>query len=802
MFVLRPFNSKCTIQQVHRHPFINKTRLVGSSKKLKKKERALAWIRKVLGVSDLPLSEALSLDGFSFLNLINVVYPTKYNKICQTRQRHEMQRNNLAEYKKTLKMLGLDQNKLFMVDRLLEGDQEHYEKLISSVLFLQKHYEKEGYTKIKFVSHRTFYFMNNTEDGSQEDSDDDLADLFEDNVDGIVAPQGFVNENFVGGYDFKQHNYLNLFYFARSIAAEKSDLKKKKHLRAKRRKKHKKKKFFSLKMSGSSDLSDDEKEHDSSSKKKRNKNLDRNSKIQARGKKKKKEHKRTNHKKHASLPTITIAQQMETSDKTTENTFPETLSGISEVDEGNEKSSTETDSSEQKLKEKQKQKEKEEKIKKIKNKTKKIKIRKTKRKKKKKKKKKKDSDSDDSDGSDGEYREEPKKEKSKKKKYKNKLRYPSVSNLKKIIKLEEGEYHFELFKLENMEMSVYCKNNLENAFISTHKPTNSWYVYEMYFGMNLLNDRKSTTLKETLGFDNKVITKFYKKILFAYKMALNYLKLGKTRFTLQISQANFQNYKDTHLIIDPKGFTFYNYNFDEIVSHKWKTDITYGINKMFLNTGSIESLHPKFFHKVKFDNSREKWIVFFTLILFNLHSSKKKNTIGENQYKELNNPEKLKIYQFPNLIYPNKKFLQKLTDYSFIDKKNPSNSIHQFWENNGVNFEICLLINRSYPVQPSFLKLRKNQLKICTEDLTKISINWNQGITVFRRKSNKRLIRLSWSKNQQQSTSKKNKQSTQNNDKQPEERLSIVILTKTGSDRSLIYRTLYYFIKQYKSMKK
>ncbi|KAJ6231465.1 muscle-specific protein [Anaeramoeba flamelloides] len=708
------------------------------------------------------INEALSLDGYTFLNLINVIYPTKYNKICQTRERHIMRMNNLLEFKKTLKMLGIDQNKLFMVNRLLEGDEEHYEKLIDSVLLLKKLYEKEGYQKIKLASHRNFSFMNNTEDGSQEDSDGDLADVFEDNPDGVVAPQGFINENLVGGYDFQQHNYVNLFYFAKSIAEEKSALKKPKFLKVKHRKKHQKTKFFSLKMSGSSVLSDNEKEQDSREEKNRNIDLDFNSKTKVVGMKKKKKRKRTNHKKHASVPTIKMEQQIDLS----QNIFLEPSSGISEEDDGNEKSNPKIGSTEKK----QKKKHRELKIIKIKSKRKKIKIRKRKRKRKR------------------------KQNKGKIHAKKNKLKYPSVSNLKKITKLEEGEYHFELFNLENMEKSVYCRNNLENAFISTHKPTNSWYVYEMYFGMNLLNDRKSTTLKETLGFDNKVIKIFFKKILFAYKMANNYLKLGKTRFTLQFSKSNLLVYQDAHLIIDPKGFTFYNDNFDEITSHKWKTDISYGINKMFLNVGSIESLQPKFFHGVKFENSIEKWVVFFTLILFNLSSNQKKKTIGENPYKQLKNPEQLKIHQFPSLVYPNKKFRVKLTDYSFIDKKNPSNSIHQFWENNGVNFEICLLVNRSYPVQPSYLKLRKNQLKIRTEDLAKISIHWNQGIKVFKGKSNKRLLRLFWSKNEQQSTLK--------NENQPQRILSIVILTKSGSDRSLIYRSLYYFIKQYRSMKK
>ncbi|KAJ3443236.1 fetuin [Anaeramoeba flamelloides] len=814
MFLLKPSHSNSTIKKAHQHPFIKKIQKVSAprDKEITRSDTALLWMRKVLGVSDLTLSEAFAHEGYCLLNVINVICPTKYNKFCQMNQTKQMHYHNLREYKKTVKLLGLGKNNFFKIAKLLEGDGEQTEKLVNSVLFLKKQYEKEGVIKMKAFPDRTFHFVNKTEDVYQEESDEDLADLFEDTIEGVAAPEEFINKVFVKKFDYSLHSYTNLFYYAKKKIQNKKK-KKRKQLSKNKKHKHKRKKTH---RQSETESEKKKSEHKHKKKNKHKSKFNRKHKSELRHKEKHKhehEHKHKHNKtqsvslrnfqdldlsvkerqtdpinkimikkdngvmlqsqnntnkktlkkakRHASLPNFGTDNKKEGQrtkvNQTEENECIDlfgSFSGVSddEYDEYERSSSVLSVSRS--------------------NSSKSVQMCRIRRK----------SINESENGKENEKSERVKIKKKKDQK-KKKLKFPTKQNLKKKTKLQEGEYPFDLFNLEKMGESVYCQNDLKDTFLNLNKPTHNWYIYEMYFGMNLLNGKNSKTLlsKTTLSDKNEYIDKTYKSALKSYKIAKNYLKLGRVRFTVKLSQTKYQNYEQAHLVIDQNGFKIFNTCYDQTASHKWKTFYSYGMSKQKLDLASIEIFQSNTFYQIKFESSLEKWITLFTLILFNINAmSKTNNTIGKNENKILPNPNQFKILSFPRLIYPNKNFIKKLSSFSQIDQKNPTNSINQYWENGGVNFEICLLINKHYPIQPSFLKLRKNKLKIRTSDLKKLSIDWKQGIKVYKNNSNRKLFRLVWEKNNQQYTCEP----------------SILILTKSGSDRSLIYRSIYYFDKQ------
>ncbi|KAJ3434737.1 protein unc-13 [Anaeramoeba flamelloides] len=816
MFVLQPRNLNFSIKKAHQHPFIKTIQTIPlpRDKEITRSDMALLWMRRVLGVSDLTLGEAFAQEGYCLLNVINVICPTKYNRFCQMNQTKQVHFHNLQEYKKTVKILGLEKNNFFKIAKFLGGDRAEYEKLVNSILFLKKQYEKEGVIKMKVFPYRTFHVVNKMEYEAQEDSDEDLADLFEDTFGGTAAPEGFINEAFVKKFDYSLHNYTNLFYYAK---------KKMQNLKKKKRKqlaKNKKKKQNSKKKSKSKYKdkyqNKHKNKHPNKLKSKHKNRSTRKHKSELRHKENHKhkhehKHKQTQSvchqsfqdrdlsnneiqtgsmkrimvkkgkggilqnqnnankkklkkaKRHTSLPNFgtdsTKEGQTTKVNQTEENDYIDlfgSFSGVSddEFDESKLSSSVLNISRSNSSNSFQMCRLQRNSI-------------------------------NESENDQENEKSERAKIKKKKDQEKKKLKFPTKQTFKKKMKLQEGEYPFELFNLENMGGSIYCRNNLKATFLNLNKSTHNWYIYEMSFGMNLLNGKNPKSLLKKSGVSDKnvCIHKTYKSALKSYQIAKDYLKLGRVRITLKLSHTKHLNYEHAHLVIDQSGFKVFNNCYDQIAFHKWKTLYSYGINKLNLNLASIEIFQSSVFYKVQFESSLEKWITLFTLILFNMNAMKKNNKIiGKNENKALHDPNQFRILSFPQLIYPNKKFLEKLSDFSQIDQKNTSNSINQYWENGGVNFEICLLIKKQYPVQPSFLKLRKNKLKIFTEDLTKLSINWNQGIKVYKYSLNRKLFRLVWIKN----------------NKQYNREPSIIILTKSGSDRSLIYRSIYYFAKQYK----
>ncbi|KAJ6245492.1 hypothetical protein M0813_19911 [Anaeramoeba flamelloides] len=227
-----------------------------------------------------------------------------------------------------------------------------------------------------------------------------------------------------------------------------------------------------------------------------------------------------------------------------------------------------------------------------------------------------------------------------------------------------------------------------------------------------------------------------------------------------------------------------------------------------------------------FQSEEERFICLTTLILFLkssksnlkekkdnlLHNNKKKgkqNKKNENDhvYNDKNNNKNKKgniqaspsAIDYPELVPPNKKFLKLYSTLDdVVDKNNVKRLFEKYYNNKGVNFLVAIEsenvrkkkdkeIKKISNLKPGFLKIRRNCLIIGVGKKALETVSFKKDLIVRRAPKKNQCIEIQW---------------TQSHACRATSEPSITLVCNRTSERSLIIRSIFYFIKQWKREKK
>ncbi|KAJ3430459.1 hypothetical protein M0812_23467 [Anaeramoeba flamelloides] len=166
-------------------------------------------------------------------------------------------------------------------------------------------------------------------------------------------------------------------------------------------------------------------------------------------------------------------------------------------------------------------------------------------------------------------------------------------------------------------------------------------------------------------------------------------------------------------------------------------------------------------------------------------SNKPKNS---KKYKQINKEENIKNvqgFESPKLSAPNKKFLKKMANVDQVGKNNTVESVMKKYKSqNGVNFLISIFNPSKKSLVPGFIKVRNKKLMVGTGNKTVFNVPYKTNPKVEKFVNKDKAFKLSWT--QDKKWSKDNKTT------------SIHIYCSKRSERSLITKTIVYFIKDCK----
>ncbi|KAJ3441317.1 protein stay-green 1 -related [Anaeramoeba flamelloides] len=122
-------------------------------------EKVVEWVKKVLQEPDLTVEELLAYKRIFLLNILNIIVPSKVNKVLRTTVEKKQEIQNLNEYMQTLKNLEYTKMNKISPQDLIVREPKMEKRILKSLMFLKTRYEEMGNLKEFSKSTRTFYIL-------------------------------------------------------------------------------------------------------------------------------------------------------------------------------------------------------------------------------------------------------------------------------------------------------------------------------------------------------------------------------------------------------------------------------------------------------------------------------------------------------------------------------------------------------------------------------------------------------------------------------------------------------------------
>ncbi|KAJ3426164.1 cardiomyopathy-associated protein [Anaeramoeba flamelloides] len=399
-----------------------------------------------------------------------------------------------------------------------------------------------------------------------------------------------------------------------------------------------------------------------------------------------------------------------------------------------------------------------------------------------------DSDSDSTDSSTTNRKK--KFNKSTKRHKKNETKYKTKQNQKRTreLRLAKGEHNYEILAYTSSNTEYFSRNLKEIFNIKKKSPNKYWYIYTVFFILNYLDEWKKQGNSNLLrGIRDKALGKKYEKFVQrAYSDAKDFAKNGKAIFKCFIGEPNSQTFRQGELKILKKGVVI---NLTNMKGHFYKKKLsesmTFSVHKTDPFVISYEILKPPKCFPIKFQSEFDKILATMTLIYFIKNRGDKKK-IGHNPYN--GKPHSVTQRVLPPLEIPNRKFKKLISGTDYVNMKgNAKEILAKYYKQGGVNFLIAIINIKEYPLVSGYIKVRENEIKIGCKKTTLFSVPFAQKPILMKNPNDKKLFLIRWVQNAMCGTSS-----------EP----AVSVMCKTVSERSLITKSIMYFIQNWQDKEK
>ncbi|KAJ3442729.1 auxilin/cyclin g-associated kinase-related [Anaeramoeba flamelloides] len=117
------------------------------------------FFSKLFSDPNIKKKQIFSKDCLCLLNLVNILVPTKLNKIKIIGSVEEQSKSNFQEYMHTLSFLKYPKNKGVPIEEYLSGESEAINFISNTVYWLVRNYKKHGIIRSTTQNSRTFYLF-------------------------------------------------------------------------------------------------------------------------------------------------------------------------------------------------------------------------------------------------------------------------------------------------------------------------------------------------------------------------------------------------------------------------------------------------------------------------------------------------------------------------------------------------------------------------------------------------------------------------------------------------------------------
>ncbi|KAJ6255232.1 death domain-associated protein [Anaeramoeba flamelloides] len=297
----------------------------------------------------------------------------------------------------------------------------------------------------------------------------------------------------------------------------------------------------------------------------------------------------------------------------------------------------------------------------------------------------------------------------------------------------------KMMKSKTKELELFqdlCKNMQKIG-------TTTIYAYECFYLFSYLNGKQDNELKSARPKEKKVIERVKRRVIRSFKESRKKMQKGRSLFKVKICSNTIQTYEEGEIHIDKPLFRLiYKEDKSEIVREKWNNSIRIYIHKTIREIFVIKLTKKNQTFIIRADSSHEKKVCLLSLYLF-CRYSKKPRLFGMCPEIDGIPTKSLLSSEIPRPIFYPQKFDKRLSGWLLVKKKQSLIQLmERFFEKNGVNFILYIILKRDSPYQRGYLKIRKDCIKIGLGNLTFFRFPFRDNPELFNHKSESNILKI------------------------------------------------------------
>ncbi|KAJ3435208.1 hypothetical protein M0812_02339 [Anaeramoeba flamelloides] len=133
-----------------------------SQSKSLKTTAAVMWMQDVLQIDEIKIEEAFQTHCLFFLDVLNIIFPCKYNVVVSTVDPSDHRRSNMSQFLKTLNKHECPYSEDFPIENFFSGKPKGVKQCASCLCWLQEYFEKNGVQKESKDEKRTFTLLTSS----------------------------------------------------------------------------------------------------------------------------------------------------------------------------------------------------------------------------------------------------------------------------------------------------------------------------------------------------------------------------------------------------------------------------------------------------------------------------------------------------------------------------------------------------------------------------------------------------------------------------------------------------------------
>ncbi|KAJ6239996.1 hypothetical protein M0813_24648 [Anaeramoeba flamelloides] len=297
----------------------------------------------------------------------------------------------------------------------------------------------------------------------------------------------------------------------------------------------------------------------------------------------------------------------------------------------------------------------------------------------------------------------------------------------------------KMMKAKTKELELFqdlCKNMQKIG-------TTTRYAYECFYLFSYLNGKQDNELKSTRPKEKKIIARVKRRVMRSFKEARKKMQRGRSLFKVKICSNALQTYEEGEIHIDRPLFRLiYKEDKSEIVREKWNNSIRIYIHKTIREIFVIKLTKKNQTFIIRADSSHEQKVCLLTLYLF-CRYSKRPHLFGMCPEIDRIPSKSLLSSEIPRPIFYRQTFEKRLSGWLLVKKKQSLMQLmERFYEKNGVNFILYIVLKRGNPYQRGYLKIRRECIKIGLGNLTFFRFAFRDNPELFNHKSENNILKI------------------------------------------------------------